>query len=144
VCIDLDLGRLRTVRERHAGAMAVLADATRPPLLPGRADLVVCRAITHHLPDGALEALLDEGARLLRPGGALLLLEILWPPAHGVARLLWHLDRGSNPRTAGHLRAALAARFDVVHAESFTVLHRYLLLIGRRREEGRRATVSVS
>jgi uncharacterized protein YbaR (Trm112 family) len=46
------------------------------------------------------------------------------------SRLLWHYDLGRHPRSSDVLRNQLALRFEIVSDEEFTVLHRYLLVIG--------------
>jgi len=59
-----DHGHLTGVRFHHA-------DATSTDLPDASADLVLARALVHHLPDH--EALAREAARLLRPGGTLVI-----------------------------------------------------------------------
>jgi hypothetical protein len=43
------------------------------------------------------------------------------------SRALWRYDRGRHPRSADVLKRELEARFEVVAAEEYTILHRYLL-----------------
>jgi len=56
--------------ERRGLAITYLqADATHTPLPAGSADLVVAYILHHELPPPAMQALLGEAFRLLRPGG---------------------------------------------------------------------------
>lgn len=67
VAIDRGIG--------HAGwdysALDVVADAARIPVADQRADLIVCKQVLEHVPEPI--ALLKEAARVLKPGGTLLL-----------------------------------------------------------------------
>jgi SAM-dependent methyltransferase len=56
---------------RSAGVPCVQGDAQALPYRSGSVDLVFCSGVVHHLPDP--ERALREAARVLRPGGALLL-----------------------------------------------------------------------
>lgn len=58
----------------------IVADAQRLPLAGGCVDLVFCSQVLEHVTDPA--ALLAECARVLRPGGALVLSAPFWWPLH--------------------------------------------------------------
>ena len=58
----------------------ILADACRLPLASGCADIVLCTQVIEHVPEPV--ALVAECARLLRPGGQLLLSGPFWWPLH--------------------------------------------------------------
>ena len=75
VSIDLAGEMLRRARSRCPDAAAVQADAHRPPFAAVEFDLVICHNSFPHFADkpAALNAL----ARLLRPGGHLLILHDL-------------------------------------------------------------------
>lgn len=69
VGLDLSLGQLRT-----AGLPGVAqADMRHLPLRTGSADALWCQAALLHVPHRAVPAVLDEFARVVRPGGALYL-----------------------------------------------------------------------
>ncbi len=74
--VDLSAAMLRALRanlqrEGVSGVRTVRADVTRLPLADGAVDCVVGNSMLHHLPD--VPAFLREVARVLRPGGVLLL-----------------------------------------------------------------------
>jgi len=72
-CIGLD-------RSLDGARPDILADASRLPLATGCADIVLCTQVVEHVPDPA--ALVAECARLLRPGGQLVLSGPFWWPMH--------------------------------------------------------------
>lgn len=59
----------------HAGwdysALDIVADAVKVPVRAATADLVICKQVLEHVPEPI--ALLKEAARILKPGGTLLL-----------------------------------------------------------------------
>lgn len=69
--VDVADGMLRRARRR--GLTAVAGDATRLPVREGTADAVLVVDALHHMPDH--EAVLCEVARVLRPGGVVVLRE---------------------------------------------------------------------
>ncbi len=69
--VDLAGGMLRTASRR--GHAAVRGDATRLPVADGAVDAVIVVDALHHMPDHP--AVLGEVARVLRPGGALVVRE---------------------------------------------------------------------
>ena len=132
VCLDIEMPKLKGFRSKNPDGLGVLGDATRMPFADGSADLLVCVAMIHHLTDEMVEQLFEEASRILRPGGRVVLLDPVLNRSRWLGRVLWRLDRGSNPRTAGDLRSRLASRFQVVHWESYAILHEYVLGIGVR------------
>jgi ubiquinone/menaquinone biosynthesis C-methylase UbiE len=72
--VDSSTPILDAARETHghlAGVSFRLGDAAATALDAGRADVVFERALIHHVPD--LDAVAVEAARVLRPGGVLLI-----------------------------------------------------------------------
>src|SRR5580765_5479726 len=127
VCLDIEMPKLRGFRSKNPDGLGVLGDATRMPFADASADVLVCVAMLHHLTDGMVERLFEEGLRVLRPGGRVVLLDPVLNRNRWLGLALWWLDRGSNPRTARELRRKLASRFQIVHWESYAVLHEYVL-----------------
>ncbi|WP_416672294.1 class I SAM-dependent methyltransferase [Egbenema bharatensis] len=80
--VDVSQGGLQIAQE--LGYTAVLADAQQLPFIDGFADIVTLNATLHHCDD--MEAALREGARLVRPGGLLVI-------DHDPQRTMW----GDNP-----------------------------------------------
>src|SRR5438034_10936967 len=67
ICLDLDPQKLRGFSHNHPADRALLADATRLPLRSNSVDLVLCKAVAHHLPDAGWESLVSESWRVLKP-----------------------------------------------------------------------------
>jgi len=65
------------VARRRLGARAALelADASRMPFAPASFDLALASMMLHELDAGTRVAILDETARVLRPGGRLLVID---------------------------------------------------------------------
>ena len=131
VCVDVDPAKLRGFRRKHPAAGAVLGDAQRLPIGDHTVDVVICKAVTHHLPDDVLPALFADIARILKRDGRLLLVDALWAPRRWRGRLLWRYDRGSHPRTAAALRDELGRNFEILDWQRFAVHHDYALAVGR-------------
>ncbi len=71
---DLSAGMLRAARERCASGLYVQADGATLPLPDDSVDFVTCGFALRNF--DALETVLGECARVLRPGGKLLVLEV--------------------------------------------------------------------
>src|SRR5439155_24151670 len=103
---------------------AVLGDATNLPLRDRSVDWAICVSVSHHLDDHGFGLMLDELRRVTRD--RVVFLDAVASPAVR-SRLLWRYDRGRHPRPVEVLRRELSSRFEIVSAEEFTTLHRYLL-----------------
>jgi SAM-dependent methyltransferase len=134
VCLDLDAAKLQRFVRQHRGARVVAADATRCPIRTGAADAVMAVKVTHHLDDTQLVAMVQEAARIVRPGGTLIVVDAV-RTSRVASRVLWKVDRGVHPRTADAIRAAVASGFTPIHVEEFSVTfrHQFLLCVGSRR-----------
>lgn len=71
--IDLSPGMIELARARSSDARFEVGSIHDLPLSAGSLDGVACMYVLHHLPDDAIDAALDELARVVRPGGVLLL-----------------------------------------------------------------------
>lgn len=76
------LALARTKAQGRRDVVLVAGDAADPPLRPGAVDAVLCRHVLWALPDPA--AALQAWARLLRPGGRLVLVEGRWSTGAGL------------------------------------------------------------
>lgn len=136
--VELGTGRgrwLRRLRARGwratgvdvapAARPAVVASAARVPLVPACADLVLAVTVLQHIEDKA--ACLDEMARLARPGGRVLLVELL-----DRANVAWQSH--VMPRSAEWWRAELARRgLGIEREEPVEYLPLVQLIESRRR-----------
>jgi ubiquinone/menaquinone biosynthesis C-methylase UbiE len=86
--VDISLGSLKIAQE--LGYIPVLADAQQLPFIDGFADIVTVNASLHHCDDMAQA--LHEAARLVRPGGLLVVdqdpQQTMWGESI-VAKLIW-------------------------------------------------------
>ncbi len=104
VMVDVDLGELSWRGPPQHGC--VLADGTRLPFGPGVFDLGVCSNVLEHVP--APFELIDEMARVVRPGGHLWLSFTNWySPWGGHETSPWHYLGGE---VASRLYAARHGR----------------------------------
>ena len=124
IWLDSDAQKLSGFRAKST-APAVLGDATRIPFADNSVDWVLSVAVSHHLDDEGFARMLEELRRVARQ--RLFFLDAVTSPAF-TSRMLWRYDRGRYPRGANVLRRELAARFSILSAEEFTILHRYLLV----------------
>jgi ubiquinone/menaquinone biosynthesis C-methylase UbiE len=90
--IDVAKGSLRLAEE--LGYTPLLADAHQLPLASGIADIVAVNGSIHHVED--MEAVMRESARLVKPGGILIIdhdpQKSAWD-FRGLGKLLWELRR---------------------------------------------------
>jgi ubiquinone/menaquinone biosynthesis C-methylase UbiE len=128
-CMDIDLARVRMASGR--GASGLVGDGTHMPVRTDAVDLVIMRAVSHHLGQADFEAMTAEASRVLKPDGCLLFLEPTWDPAWLPGRLLWRFDQGSHPRTEDQIRTVLGTHFAMERATAYSVYHRYYLAVGR-------------
>jgi SAM-dependent methyltransferase len=131
VCLDLDPAKLQRFVRGHNAARALAADATRCSIRTGVADAVMAVKVTHHLDDAQLVAMVSEAARIIRPGGTLIVLDAVRTD-RVASRLLWTLDRGAYPRSPEAIQSAIRSAFTPVHVETFTARfrHQFLLCVG--------------
>jgi SAM-dependent methyltransferase len=75
IAVDHSHEMLRITARKVAAERAVIvrADVRRLPIIDGACDAVVCSGVLHHIPNW--EQVLHEAARVLRPGGVLVVRE---------------------------------------------------------------------
>ena len=130
MCLDIDIHKLQGFKLKYPEGIALLSDATHTPVRSGSVDAVLCIGLTHHLSDDTLIRLINESKRVLKDAGRFILVDAIWRPRRWVARLLWRYDRGSYPRSAEALLQMLSPDYAMIHWESFTLIHDYILCIG--------------
>jgi ubiquinone/menaquinone biosynthesis C-methylase UbiE len=124
VWLDADPQKLNGFRTKSPSP-AILGDATKLPLRDRSVDWAVSTGVSHHLDDAELGLMLDELRRVTREG--VVFVDAVQSSAPG-NRLLWRYDRGRHARPAAMLWRELQRRFEVVEAQEFRLLHRYLLV----------------
>ncbi len=134
--IDIAEESVRHARERAGGLGSTqlrfeVMDATSTDFEPGRFDLIVGKSILHHLDVGAA---LGELARILRPGGMVMLLEPLGHnPAIRLFRRITPSLRTADERPLRSRDLRLCAQFfSQVDLYYFNLLTLPTLLIPRR------------
>jgi ubiquinone/menaquinone biosynthesis C-methylase UbiE len=132
ICLDIEMPKLQGFRYKVPAGLAVLSDASQMPIATRSVDVVVCVAVLHHLTDTMLELVFDEALRVLKADGHFILLDAVFNLNLWSGRVLWRLDRGSNPRTAEDLRQHMESRFKIIHWEKFAIYHEYVFGIGMR------------
>jgi SAM-dependent methyltransferase len=134
VALDLTRATLEVARERihaagHRGVRFVRGDVTRAPLAPGRFDGVVIRLALHHLATPG--AAVDTAHRLLRPGGTLVVLDLMSPDDPADRPLHTALERLRDPSHADTLtgealeQLARASGFASMTFRSWTIERRF-------------------
>ncbi len=115
---------------RQQGAANVdfaLADAENLPFEDAHYDLVTCRIAPHHFPDAA--RFLQEAARVLKPGGLLLVQDHLLADDPATGDYAEHIERLRDPShnhafsEAGWRAMFEAAGLTVFHTEQFIKRH---------------------
>jgi len=134
VWLDPDRNKLRGYRARYADGGVIVGDGGALPLKDRSVDLGLCVAVSHHLPDGPLDALFAELDRVVRE--RVVFLDAVLCPTAPIGRLLWRWDAGSHPRPAEVLLRAMERRLEIEHVEQYRVYHRYLLCVARPRRRG--------
>jgi len=109
----IDRARMRAERA-HSEAEYRVATAESLPFDDDAFDVVVSRLVLHHLPGDVKGQALAEMARVLRPGGRLLIVDLASPAAKGAHHLAAHL-MGTHPDTGAVLE-------EVVSGAGFTQL----------------------
>lgn len=132
VNVEPDPAKLTGFRRADSAGWAIQGDGTRLPVQPAACDAVTIQFVLHHLDNDALGAMLSECARILKPGGRLIVVEPLWEPRRLAGRLLWRYDRGRHPRDAETIRAALAAVGPIDMWRTFAIYHAYVIAVARR------------
>jgi ubiquinone/menaquinone biosynthesis C-methylase UbiE len=114
--VDLNEQFIAYAQERYGGVAGrefAAVDATKLRLAPGGFDRALFVNSMHHFPDELNRGILREVARVLRPGGRLVVIDMVGDDPRPARRFFLDRDRGR------HLRP-LAAQLALV-AEAFTI-----------------------
>lgn len=71
--LDISLGPLRRAKVNAPTALPILGDMTNLPFQEKTFDAVIARHSVHHVPPDSHQAIIEAFARVLQPGGLLLL-----------------------------------------------------------------------
>ncbi|MBI3394228.1 MAG: metalloregulator ArsR/SmtB family transcription factor [Spirochaetia bacterium] len=74
LCVDRSSTMLERAQERCPAADVRIGAVEHLPLSDGEADTLICSMVLHHMPDP--RAALQEAARVIRPGGVLILADL--------------------------------------------------------------------
>lgn len=129
ICLDNDSLKLRGFREKYPADVGILASATQVPLHSQSVNLVLCTAVSHHIPDEYLTAFFSEAVRILKPEGCFVFMDAVWKPKRWVSRLLWRYDRGSHPRKLETLQGLLEQQGKILAWEVFSIYHTYVIAV---------------
>lgn len=122
--LDLETAMLRSSRQ----PLPIQSDATQLPVIQDSMDVVLCKQVSHHVPDDRLDCLFAEIARVLRPTGTFLFMDAV-KTERSVTKLLWRYDRGAHPRLESDLVSHFRPYFQVVHREVHWHLHQYVIYV---------------
>lgn len=117
--IDWNPAYIDFARARYPGEFAT-ADVCNEQVTEGRRfDFILVNSFFHHIADDDAGRLMAKLNRLLSPGGAVHILDMVVPPAAGVARYLATHDRGNHPRSRERWEAMLSEAFEPVVLEPY-------------------------
>lgn len=117
VGFDPSLGYLRFAAANRPGSyLAGMGEAL--PFHDGSFDAALICGVIHHLPDQVARAAMAELARVLRPGGTVLVMEDTPPPQgeNPAGQLMHALDRGGHIRGEADYRAIFGPAFAIEQA----------------------------
>jgi SAM-dependent methyltransferase len=95
--------------------LGVVASGAALPFLDGSFDESRCAAVLHHLPDELAQETIREMARVVRPGGRIIIFDTVWPPSFAAAPFAWLLcryDRGEWMRSPERVERLARQAFD--------------------------------
>jgi SAM-dependent methyltransferase len=125
VGVDVNARYLEVARAMHQGRFIEADLATANLSALGQFDTIIVNSFLHHLPDPAVQGLLDRLHDLLEPDGRIHVLELVLPANLSISRVMARIDRGRFARPLEHWRALLGARFTPVVVEPY-MLGRWL------------------
>jgi len=76
---DIDPDRVKRARQEHPSLAFSPRDVTRLDFEDGAFDCILAAGLFHHLDDRSADLALAEFARILKPGGKVVVFEAIWP-----------------------------------------------------------------
>lgn len=116
--IDINPDYIATVRRKHSGTFDLM-DCTALTYPDRYFDQVVSIAVTHHLDDRQLQAMLQGALRVCRHDGTVHVVDAILPQTGNrtFKRLWFGLDAGRFPRSYDLLRSAIARHGAIIGEE---------------------------
>jgi SAM-dependent methyltransferase len=120
VGVDINENYLARARARHRGQFVQADLATADLSSFGTFDAVLVNSFLHHLPDDAVNGLLQQLQRLLHPEGRIHILELVMPEKRlSVQTIMALLDRGRFARPIGAWKALCSTHFEATRFEPY-------------------------
>ena len=109
--IDVNPAYIDAAKAAYGDDLFQVMDAGALQFAEATFDAVFTVATCHHLDDPRVESLVGHTLRVLKPGGALHVIDPVWPVSSraAVKRLIFRHDRGRFQRTVAQLTTLLAA-----------------------------------
>jgi len=110
--IDLSTNMISVAQDKFPDRNLAVSDAAQTPFEAAQFENILCFHLLMHLDKEKTQAVLDEAARILKPGG-LFIVDV--PSAHRRKLLNYHADgwHGANAYTVSEIQAATAASFQL-------------------------------
>jgi ubiquinone/menaquinone biosynthesis C-methylase UbiE len=132
ICLDLDQPKLKAFRRKVTDGIPVMADGRCIPIASESVDALMCTKVAHHLSENAIEEVVREGRRILKPRGYFVFMDPVKRPDRLASRLMWNLDRGAFPYLAEQLIDILRRHFEIVETKRFSTWHDFLIVVLRK------------
>ncbi len=120
--VDLNERYIDYARERYgevAGRAFAAVDATQLRLAPDSFDRALFINSMHHFPDELNRGILREVARVLRPGGRLIVIDMVGDDRRAAQRFFLDRDRGEQLRPLAAQLALLGESFAIERHDTF-------------------------
>ena len=120
--VDLNPQYIEYARKRYGGGGGVafeVVDATRMAFAARSFDRALFVNCLHHFPDNLNRGILREVARVLRPGGRFVLIDMVGDHPGRAQRFFLDRDRGEHLRPLAAQLALVAECFTIVREETF-------------------------
>ncbi len=120
VGLDLSPHFVRYASTRLRGFAFLVGDGERLPFPNDRFHRVLVNGVIHHMDDGSADRLLREASRVVRPSGAVLIIEDVPSSAVNLpGRLMHAIDQGDHIRTAEAYGELIERHFAITRMEAY-------------------------